>query len=83
LGSNQEDAFQGHWHAQYGENNSIGSGSVRSAMGHNNNVLMTLQNAVRDATSDGVNGVPRTSSETRPKNLTVNMFIKYKSSCNF
>lgn len=73
VGSYQEDAFQGHWHnilaglsgGNYVSKSNGGTGSGSSF------------NAGRDPISDGTNGDPRISSETRPKNVYVNYIIKY------
>lgn len=80
IGSIQSDAFQGHWHnltdsggTSYGiaSNNNVGSGSSYRATNSSN-----LSN-VRSPKTDGVNGTPRTASETRPVNAYVNYIIKY------
>jgi hypothetical protein len=75
VGTVQGDAMQGHRHTI-----TLGSGAVVTA----NNVA-PIQNAVpstgtatiNDPVNDGTNGVPRTSSETRPINANVNYFIKF------
>ena len=71
VGSFQDDAFQGHWHGHDFElvtGGSIAPGS-RYAGGN--------VGEVRDPINDGVNGEPRTSSETRPDNVAVNYIINH------
>ena len=78
VGSLQSDAFQGHWH-QY------------SSSGHNadfvaGSIIVDYQNSpsggygpvdrVRAPVTDGMNGTPRTKSETRPTNVAVSFIIK-------
>jgi microcystin-dependent protein len=74
VGSAQTDAFQGHWHAaHFVNNNDTGAGGTNM-----NHALFTNtdNNVVRAPISDGTNGTPRTTSETRPKNIYVNYIIK-------
>jgi len=67
LNEVQADAFQGHWH------------TVRQWASHaNNKGLSRLSEGtsysntlVKDPVTDGVNGIPRTAPETRPKNISV------------
>lgn len=75
IGSMELDAFQGHRHgvssnAAYGGPNNTDSGSLRNGF-----YVATI--TILDPISDGTNGTPRTSSETRPKNVNVNYIIKY------
>lgn len=76
FGSKQLDAFQGHWHnfryrgSNYGTNGSY-------TMADFNNGANNLVNDVKDATIDGVHGVPRIASETRPVNIALLPCIKY------
>lgn len=77
FGSSQNDAFQGHLHANF-TNPSKGY----STGGTTYDYLSSIQygsgvSGVGSPTSDGGNGVPRTSSETRPKNIAVLFCIKY------
>ncbi len=76
VGSYQLDAFQGHHHnivlttraSEAGEGGlTCGSGSVQNPG----------SNYASSAISDGGNGTPRVSSETRPKNAYVQYIIKY------
>ncbi len=90
FGAKQQDAFQGHWHA-FGQasgfdclkdDNSCpadiiqctSSGSTTPGVGS-----ATLQGYkhVREATTDSTNGIPRTASETRPRNIAMLYCIKY------
>ena len=74
LGSSQTDAFQGHWHNLYMVQNSTTGGGI----GDNTGAGATLRtDAVREAVSDGTNGTPRTSTETRPRNIALMAIIKY------
>lgn len=69
-GNVQEDAFQGHWHngrSGYGGGGDSTRWSREGSSGNTSN----SNSAVREPTSDGVNGTPRTDVETRPKNVAV------------
>jgi len=70
LGTQQQDAFQGHEHhipvANVHDTASIPEGQSGYNTGYNTDGIV----------SDGINGTPRVSSETRPKNITVNIFIR-------
>jgi microcystin-dependent protein len=80
LGSFQNDAFQGHWHG-----NSGSSGDTANIVGNFGTGSPGIQTGgagftyvqITDPVSDGTNGTPRTSSETRPKAYGVNFCIKY------
>lgn len=74
VGAKQSDAFQGHWHAYYGKND-LGGGEGSNSSGSPN--WGPHYNTVRDPSSDGVNGTPRTASETRPVNVAKYVFIRY------
>lgn len=88
LGNTQEDSFQSHQHDTVEGVFSGGSGASRgrrltvtnigevSAYSQSSNALRT------NSVIDGGSGTPRVSSETRMKNLTVNMFIKVNHECN-
>lgn len=84
LGEFQSDAFQAHrhnWHLGQGGGPTNPFGTIYGAnvASYNYN---TLQNNVGEAIAS-TQGTPRTSAETRPKNITVNFFIKINRSCNF
>jgi len=78
VGSIQSDAFQGH-------NHEFKNQWAAGATGYNHNrgdwqgyggTYSGGRNDVRNPISDGTNGTPRTTSETRPKNANVNYIIK-------
>ena len=72
LGSTQDDAFQGHRHtsltviAQTANAGAVAAGPS----------LQFRNDSVRDPKTDGTNGTPRTSSETRPRNVALMYCIK-------
>lgn len=76
VGAKQPDAFQGHQHQQ---GHSAAGGSTpymhvgAAQLGTSSGVLNTTVNTV----SDGTNGTPRTSTETRPTNVAKYAFIRY------
>jgi hypothetical protein len=76
MGSYQADAFQGHWHALYGEMTSFSTGAVKSGPGSQPATTPLTSDAVRAAVTDGANGAPRTAAETRPRSLAVMWCIK-------
>ena len=74
VGSVQADAFQGHQH-QYLERG--GSGGSNWSMGSSNSKISPVV-ATENIVTDGNNGTPKVSSETRPKNAYVMYIIKYQ-----
>lgn len=86
LGQIQEDQFQGHFHSANGAGDNVflyqrGTGGVYGALpggSWGDRTSIPAGNAV----TDGINGVPRVGSETRPKNLGINFFIKINYECN-
>ena len=65
----QPDAFQSHWHRTYSAN--VGSGGVGLATSTTTlQPVPDAQTLVHDPISDGVNGTPRMTLETRPINVT-------------
>lgn len=73
IGSNQMDAFQGHWHVSRPQG---GSGASQATQQNQNDNAKT-SNCVGDPVTDGVNGTPRTATETRGINIAWLMCIKY------
>lgn len=74
IGTVQSDTLQGHRHGY------IGYGSGGSAGGDylGNGVPSGANNAaIGDPNTDGSNGAPRTSQETRPRNVAMLACIKY------
>ncbi|SFP32514.1 phage tail protein [Ectopseudomonas toyotomiensis] len=71
AGAIQSDAFQGHKHKYGGILSAVGSGAQGVI-----NYSAASAGDVGDATSDGVNGAPRTASETRPLNVTGCWIVK-------
>lgn len=74
AGSYQADAFQGHRHNAQGSTAAGGSNSYVPPAG---TIGGTTTLSVLDPISDGVNGTPRTASETRPKNVALYAYIRY------
>ena len=76
LGSNQADAFQGHWHAIESQSN----GSTPDCGFANGNgtwvSIGDVRAPIRSPITDGANGTPRTASETRPRNVALLPCIK-------
>ena len=72
VGTKQADAMQGHKHSSSPAFGVTPSGGL---VGVGGNGVTTL--AVGSPTTDGVNGAPRTTSESRGKNVNRMMIIKY------
>ena len=80
----QKDAIQGHWHDIQGNfDNHDGANPYSNSLQANTDnadgpVTPTLKarKNIGSPTSDGVNGEPRISTETRPVNVTVYYYIK-------
>jgi phage-related tail fiber protein len=84
FGSTQNDAFQGHWHgieapgvtpsAQVGRDGGggAGTGNLRA-----DGAPATPYPYATYMVDDGVNGTPRTASETRPTNIALLACIKF------
>ncbi len=76
VGSVQTDGFQGHFHTESAPN--TGYYTISYAGGIQTDLQVGSRNISSSSpTNDGTNGVPRTTSETRPTNAGVNYIIKY------
>lgn len=73
AGSVQLDAFQGHWHNARTTGNVTQPGDPAIEDGARTGISNSV---VIDPISDGINGEPRTASETRPYNLSMPHYIK-------
>jgi microcystin-dependent protein len=69
LGAKQADAFQGHRHTSF-------TLSGAAAFGTPTPAAFTSAANTGDPVTDGVNGTPRTASETRPRNIAMRYLIK-------
>ncbi len=80
LGSEQFDAFQGHWHTTYQEAGVPPTNvpTVSNSLFGANNKGVNNQ-VIRDPITNTVNGTPRTASETRPRNVALVPIIKVKN----
>ncbi len=84
MGSRQGDAFQGHFFkVTIGGNlagfaSNIPDGEFTAKPSNSTIMGESTQTLIANLIiNDGTNGAPRTSSETRPKNVAVNFIIKY------
>ena len=75
FAAKEGDAFQGHWHELTNSTNVLRFAGG-SALGGNPQCL-TYSLEVKNPTSDGTNGTPRTASETRPANIALLYCIKH------
>ncbi len=71
VGSVQSDAMQGHRHSI-----PYSSSSATATYPEQNGSNLTLSITSGDPVTDGTNGTPRTSGESRPQNLAVEYIIK-------
>ncbi|HDY86790.1 MAG TPA: hypothetical protein ENH82_01595 [bacterium] len=79
VGSVQPDAFQGHHHTPSHtviERGSDATGSPSKLEGTNSTDTSPSTLVIGNPETDGINGTPRTTSESRPKNAYVNYIIK-------
>lgn len=75
LGSTQTDAFQGHKHSvtqNAQKHDEEGAEAGESSLSDYSSASISIGSP----TTDGVNGTPRTESETRPVNMALNYIIK-------
>jgi len=78
VGFLEGDQMQGHKHAMDKSGMGYGAGPADPSWGRadvNSPANGWVYN-VGNPNADGTNGTPRTGNETRPKNITVNTFIK-------
>jgi len=80
LASYQSDSLQGHWHNVYHIESWVGSAatnfSVPNAVNLNTAGNGSTDFMAKNPISDGSNGTPRTSLETRPKNVALLYCVK-------
>lgn len=77
----QDDAMQGHWHEDlYVDSTKMGWEGVQIGSGESHVSTPASANvfSIHDPASDGVNGTPRTATETRPINMTVKWIMRIK-----
>jgi len=67
LGSAQADAFQGHYHSTGYNAGSAGSAGMAQSGAASNGGALTASTPI----TDGTNGTPRISTETRPRNVAL------------
>lgn len=79
LGLRQDDMVQGHLHSPLSTATSIFSGGTGLDFTLTGGAGSTARNSASTGTplTDGINGTPRTGKESRPKNIGVNLIIKY------
>lgn len=79
VGATRNDQMQGHYHNEVnGSGATAGADPYGAYAGVNNyQTISTTTKNVKEATSDGTNGTPRTGNETRPAEIAVLVCIKY------
>ncbi len=74
IGTAQNDAFQGH---TFGDGGITWKVSFNAAAGSGSGVRLATTGTEMTILPNGVNGVPRVASETRPRNVALLACIKY------
>lgn len=78
MGSWQQDTLQGHWHRLLlSSAGAVGTAPQPAATNTANNGLSTDFVGVQQPVTDGANGAPRISAETRMRNISALWCIKY------
>jgi len=76
FGSTQQDAFQGHYHGPLSPQTAMYGRYSGGATGIPSGTGATEPASTGSPVTDGTNGTPRTSTETRPVNVAVTFIIK-------
>jgi len=77
-GIGQKDAFQGHWHELY-QNSGSGEIQIATVNGPTDETGTEFYvDGVQNPITDDTNGTPRTASETRPINTTMQKAMRIK-----
>lgn len=76
LGAQQSDAMQGHWHTLTGYQRNTAPGTSNIVEGQVGGELTSTDGFAKGQISDGANGTPRITTETRVKNIACNIFLR-------
>jgi microcystin-dependent protein len=77
LGAYYQDMMQSHWHTTYDNGNGTKRVFAVAANIGTDTTPLTGQGNVKEPSSDGTNGTPRTGKSTEPQSLGINFIIKY------
>lgn len=75
VGAYTADQFQGHRHQIEQASSTVNGGD--GYIGTSSTGAAGIRSGIGASTSDGTNGTPRIGNETRPKNVSLNIFIRY------